>query len=366
MTFPALLAKVETHDGTFEGIQRVFLTKEGDKAPIDSAKKHLGHLQQGGVWFGNRTATRIAMTEGVEDALAAIQALPPGSLENLAVVATVGGGRMHSVELPPTARELVVLQDNNAPGERAWKDVEERYRGSVVAVKRIVPNKDVNDDLVADRAALEHLLRPLVSPGEFEGAPDHTSRGPGPEAGDLEMRVTVWREKAAKGGWAAAEFRNLLEDLAATENVLARTPAAEAGEPVYSTLRDFAADAGRAREAMRIAPDSRTPWRVSGKSGAARSRRSCVRPTKPMRHAGSLRIRQGSTSPGRNGQAGRGPRSRLSGRPPERLGRVLSCRRSESGWSTPAPRLPTRGGTPRRHPGGGTMSSGRSGRLTKP
>ena len=248
--FPALLAKFETHDGAFEGIQRVFLTNEGEKAPIDSAKKHLGHLQQGGVWFGNRAAPRIAMTEGVEDALAAIQALPPGSLENLAVVATVGGGRMHRVELPPTARELVVLQDNNAPGERAWKDVEERYGASGVAVKRIVPNKDVNDDLVADRSALEHLLRPLVSPLMFDEAAAHT----GPEAKDLERRVAAWREKAAKGGWAAAEFQDLLEDLAAAQNVLSRTPAAQAGEAVYGALREFAAEAGRAREAMRIAP----------------------------------------------------------------------------------------------------------------
>ena len=139
VTHPALVAAIETHDGNFEGIQRIFLTPEGAKAAIAGAKKHLGPLQKGGVWFGNRNATRIAMTEGVEDALAAIEALPPGTLENLAIVASVGVGRMHRVELPASARELVVLQDTGAAGERGWQNVQDKYRESAVRVTRIVP-----------------------------------------------------------------------------------------------------------------------------------------------------------------------------------------------------------------------------------
>ena len=118
VSHPVLVAAIETHDGSFEGIQRIFLPSDGAKSSIDGARRHLGPLQKGGVWFGNRNATRIAMTEGVEDALAAIEALPPGALENLVIVASVGVGRMHRVELPASARELVLLQDTGATGER--------------------------------------------------------------------------------------------------------------------------------------------------------------------------------------------------------------------------------------------------------
>ena len=55
VTHPALVAAIETHDGNFEGIQRIFLTPEGVKAAIAGAKRHLGPLQKGGVWFGTVT-----------------------------------------------------------------------------------------------------------------------------------------------------------------------------------------------------------------------------------------------------------------------------------------------------------------------
>ncbi|MDE0239300.1 MAG: hypothetical protein OXQ84_03740 [bacterium] len=46
------------------------------------------------MWFGNRQARRVLLTEGVEDALAAITALPSDTLETHAVVASAGAPRM--------------------------------------------------------------------------------------------------------------------------------------------------------------------------------------------------------------------------------------------------------------------------------
>ena len=254
VSHPALVAAIETHDGKFEGIQRIFLTPEGGKAAIAGAKKHLGPLQKGGVWFGNRNATRIAMTEGVEDALAAIEVLPPGTLENLAIVAVVGVGRVARVELPATARELVLLQDTGAAGERGWKALQEKYQESEVRVARIIPRGgDINDDLVADRGALEHLLSPLAAAGPVVGVAATKRLDAELEAGDLEGRVKTWRARAANGGWAAADINELGDDLERTRKVLTRYPPESTGEVRYRVLKDFADDAARAREALRIA-----------------------------------------------------------------------------------------------------------------
>ncbi|MDE0047685.1 MAG: hypothetical protein OXU19_17805, partial [bacterium] len=92
---PALVARIETWDGRFRGVQRVFLDRSGEKAALTGgAKKHQGDLGEGGVWSGNRQARRVLLTEGVEDALAAITALPSDTLETHAVVASAGAPRM--------------------------------------------------------------------------------------------------------------------------------------------------------------------------------------------------------------------------------------------------------------------------------
>ena len=260
-SFPALVARIETHDGEFEGVHRIFLDEEGGKAALDGgAKRSLGPQTKGGVWFGNRAAARVVMTEGIEDAVAAIQALPEGALENLAVVATAGGARMHRVELPPGARELVVLQDNNEPGERAWKDVAAHYRETAVAVTRIVTEKDVNDDLLTDPAGLRRRLGPLaVAPGapqEAAGVTAEKTEKAGVTADEirhLEGRVDVWRAMAAIGGWDAADIDRMSADMERVEAALADWPSGGGAEESRQRLEAFSADAGRAHDAMRLA-----------------------------------------------------------------------------------------------------------------
>ena len=252
-TFPALVARIETHDGHFEGVHRIFLDEEGGKATIaGGAKRSLGPQEKGGVWFGNRSATRVVMTEGIEDAVAAIQAMPPGALENLAVVATAGGGRMHRVELPPTARELVVLKDNNEPGERAWKDVEAHHADTAIDVRRIVTEKDVNDDLLADPEGLRQRLAPLAG----EAGTVRVAQKEGVTADEirhLEGRVDVWRATAVIGGWGAADIDRMGADMERVEAALAGWPAGRGGDDSRQRLEAFGADAARARDAMRLA-----------------------------------------------------------------------------------------------------------------
>ncbi|MCY4608064.1 MAG: relaxase domain-containing protein [bacterium] len=250
--WPAVVAKIETWQGEFRGIQRVFLTRRGDKAPLSGgAKKHQGSLDDGGVWFGNRQARRIVMTEGVEDALAAITALPADALENLAVVASVGADRMAQVALPPTATEVVVLQDPGETAARNFRSLQARCKQAGIAVRAILQDVDVNDALQTDRAALARLLAPLADTGAAL-ASERVEGGDGLGIDDLMGRVRVWRAAAASGGWAAADIRAMGADVEDGRAMLAQGGTVlDAG--VREALADFVRDGAAAADAMRLA-----------------------------------------------------------------------------------------------------------------
>ena len=172
---PALLAPVRIADGTLEAVHRIFLSPDGSPAEIDGHKRTLGSPGRGGVWFGDpEAASRVAICEGVEDALAVLRVLTPEEKREIAVVASVSAGRVARVEFPRSVREVVLVQDRDAAGERAWEALKEGYEGSDVRVSRALPaGKDANDDLLRRgaeglRSALvpltEGLLLPQLSP----------------------------------------------------------------------------------------------------------------------------------------------------------------------------------------------------------
>ena len=150
-THPALLAPIRTPAGELEGLHRIFLTPEGGPAPIAGHKRTSGALGAGGVWFGNPGAARVAVCEGVEDALTVLAALPPETHQRIGIVASMSAARIDKVALAPETRELVLLQDRDAAGERAWAALNARYAGSAVSVSRVLPTggKDLNESLLA-------------------------------------------------------------------------------------------------------------------------------------------------------------------------------------------------------------------------
>ena len=71
---PALLAPVRTPDGTLEAVHRIFLAPDGRLAEIEGRKRNMGMPGRGAVWFGDpRTAKRVALCEGIEDAMAVLR-----------------------------------------------------------------------------------------------------------------------------------------------------------------------------------------------------------------------------------------------------------------------------------------------------
>ena len=72
-------------------------------------------------------------------------------IELIGIVASMSAARIDKVALAPETRELVLLQDRDAAGERAWAALNARYADSPVSVSRVLPTegKDLNEALLA-------------------------------------------------------------------------------------------------------------------------------------------------------------------------------------------------------------------------
>ena len=193
----ALLAPVTTPEGRLEAVQRIFLDPAGRRAEIQGPKRNSGQPREGGVWFGNTGARRIAITEGVEDALAVLHVLTPEERQDIAIVASLGSGRVASVALPAGARELILVQDRDAAGETAWEALGKRHGASDIALSRIVASaKDANDDLqTLGPAGFRDTLTPLLAPRTAEARPAPTHE----EATPADNKLVTLKQAISKG-----------------------------------------------------------------------------------------------------------------------------------------------------------------------
>ncbi len=67
---PALICRVDDTMGDLTGIWRIFITKEGRKAPVENAKLGLGPVAGGAVRLQEAASGEVGIAEGVETALA--------------------------------------------------------------------------------------------------------------------------------------------------------------------------------------------------------------------------------------------------------------------------------------------------------
>jgi len=155
--YPALVGEVRDRNGDVIGLHRTWLTADPDggtrKAPLDKAKKMLGRVAGGAVRLASiGDGDRLALSEGIETGLAAMTACP-----DLPVWATLSTSGLEQAELPPAARRIVVLADNDASGAglRAADAAARRLRAQGRDVAIAVPpeeGQDFNDLLLSDGA----------------------------------------------------------------------------------------------------------------------------------------------------------------------------------------------------------------------
>ena len=103
-----LVALVQSKDGSFSGIQRIYL-KTDSRGTWATGKFSLGAIKGGAVRL-TPPAETLQLTESVEDGLALLQ------MTGKPTWALPGAGFMVSFEPPPEAYELVLAPDNDKAG----------------------------------------------------------------------------------------------------------------------------------------------------------------------------------------------------------------------------------------------------------
>jgi DNA primase len=154
---PALMLKAEANDGSFRGIQRIFLTKDGRKANMENPKLSLGSIRGAGISLG-RPRPEVHISGSTEDGLSIFQKFN----EAIYVRVTCGESNLGTLDLPRCVRRAWVMGQNDKPGREAVFGTPKRigalraYREKGIEVRALFPApeyKDWNDELLGKKAA---------------------------------------------------------------------------------------------------------------------------------------------------------------------------------------------------------------------
>ncbi len=148
---PALVAAVCSVERKVTGVQRIFLTMDGRKAPLTRPKMALGTLRGGAVRLAP-TTDRAWLTEGIEDGLAVMQMMGEPAW------AVLGTSGYKTVELPENVRQVILAPDGDDAGQATIQEAARRLagQGREVRAAKLPPGKDWCDvlDTYEERAGI--------------------------------------------------------------------------------------------------------------------------------------------------------------------------------------------------------------------
>ncbi len=147
--FPGMVAIVRDTGGAQVALHRTYLDAATPaKADVSPARKTLGPFGGGAVRLAEPQDGLIALTEGIETALAAMTACP-----DLPAWATLSASGMESIALPPGITQVLVFADHDDAGRRAAEAAAAKLamEGRQVSIA-LPPRKgdDFNDLLLRD------------------------------------------------------------------------------------------------------------------------------------------------------------------------------------------------------------------------
>lgn len=146
--FPAMVAGVQGPDRRIVGIHRTFLQADGKaKAPVEPPKMMLGLCAGGCVRLGP-VGDELHIAEGIESALAAMQAT---GVPTWASLSTSG---LRSLVLPSKVRTAIILADGDRPGLAAADATARRWvaEGRRVRIAKPPSGRDMADLLLEGAA----------------------------------------------------------------------------------------------------------------------------------------------------------------------------------------------------------------------
>jgi hypothetical protein len=147
---PAMLAAVQGPDGAIPGLHRTYLRADGSgKADVEPAKMMLGSCAGGAVRL-SAAGEALQVAEGIETALALLQAT---GQPTWAALSTAG---LTALALPSCVRSVVICADHdaNGAGQRAAEQAAQRWIAEGRTVRIALPPQPGRDfaDVLAGQA----------------------------------------------------------------------------------------------------------------------------------------------------------------------------------------------------------------------
>ena len=146
--FPALIAACQDVAGKVVGVQRIYLTEDGRKAPMANPKLSLGKVRGCALRLGP-PAREIRVCEGPEDGLTIRQRYPGPP-----VWVSLGTGALPFIDFPDEVEDITIMGDNNVAGRAAVGAGIEAYEAKGRAARGAYPGeafKDWNDEHMGKR-----------------------------------------------------------------------------------------------------------------------------------------------------------------------------------------------------------------------
>lgn len=118
-TWPAMVARISNAQGKTESFHITYLTEDGQKAPVEAPRKVMSPVNSinGAAIQLAPVARHIALTEGIENALAVMEG------EGLPCWACVSANGIEAFQPPEGVEQLTIYSDNDA-----------KFRGQVAAM----------------------------------------------------------------------------------------------------------------------------------------------------------------------------------------------------------------------------------------
>jgi phage/plasmid primase-like uncharacterized protein len=148
--YPAMIAAVRNKAGDVVAVHQTFLSDDGHKVSGEGvkAKLFLGAVKGGAIRLTPAT-DRVALAEGIEDALSVIQ--------STGCPCWATGSASNIPDLPDSIREVIICADNDEAGRKAAQRMAQHYSREGRKVKIAYPPggaKDWNEALQKEKAAL--------------------------------------------------------------------------------------------------------------------------------------------------------------------------------------------------------------------
>ncbi len=159
LDLPCLVAAACDVDRKITAIQRIFLTHDGRRAPLNRPKMALGALRGSAVRLAP-TVDRVWLTEGIEDGLAVVQMMGEPAW------AVLGTSGFKNVELPENIKQVILAPDGDEAGQAVIREVANRLagQGREVRAAKLPPGRDwcdVLDDFEERAGILEFDLEQI-------------------------------------------------------------------------------------------------------------------------------------------------------------------------------------------------------------